>query len=334
MKVLKPLSWLFGQAVEIRHYLYAKGIKPSRSFSVPIVSVGNLVVGGTGKTPLIDALIREASKRKLVSAIVSRGYKSGIKTATRVPLKTDGVYFGDEPQLLAVRHPEVGVYVCPKRVDAVELAIRDSNPDIIFADDAFQHLAMKRNLDIVVLDATQESDDYLLLPAGKAREPWLALKRAQIVVLSRANLTTLEKVQRLRDNIIADFPHLKSHIFLMNYLIFDLKKPDGSNFEDKARVLLVSAIGNPKSFENLIKVKKQIQICAHDFYADHYRWSEAEWQKLMEKKTRIGADWIVVTEKDAARLSSEQKKDVLVAPLSCQFSEEAYFYDKIFSVLS
>src|SRR5690606_23906728 len=151
-----------------RNLLYDKGVFSCTKVGVPIVSVGNITVGGTGKTPIVDHLIRWSVEKGLRPAAISRGYKGKFSGVKKV-VPHSGLYFGDEPMLLASRNTGVPIYVGADRVSVVQNILQREQVNIVFADDAFQHRRLFRDLDIVVVDMFDEDRDFRTLPLGRGR---------------------------------------------------------------------------------------------------------------------------------------------------------------------
>ena len=189
---LCPLSFVYGLVMRLRSNLYRAGLISSYRASVPVVSVGNLVVGGTGKTPMVDFLVKHVTGLGLRCAVVSRGYGGSYSQAVARVMAADGraqmtaAECGDEPLLLARRNPRVPVYVARKRALGVRAAEADG-AQLILLDDGFQHLAVQRDLDILLLDASRPFGNGRVLPAGILREPRSAVLRADLVVMTRAD---------------------------------------------------------------------------------------------------------------------------------------------------
>lgn len=190
--VLWVLSWAYRVVTGVRVFCYRIGIFSSYRATVPIISVGNLTAGGTGKTPVTDYLVKSLQNLGLTVAVVSRGYGGDYGAAVATVSAGEGAPLmtapecGDEPLLLALRNPEAKVYVARKRALGVQAAER-AGADVVILDDGFQHLAVQRDLDIVLLDARAPVGNGALLPAGLLREPPGALKRADLLILTHAD---------------------------------------------------------------------------------------------------------------------------------------------------
>ena len=191
--ILAPFSFLYSQVMALRNLLYDRDVLPTFEVGIPIVSVGNLTLGGTGKTPLICELVAWALENKLHPGVVSRGYRGQVRGVELVTPNGDPSYFGDEPVMIASRFANVPVYVGADRVAAVKKMIEHQKVDIIFADDAFQHRRLGRKADIVVVDCTEAISNYRVVPVGRARENVRGLDRADFIILNKVNLATPEQ---------------------------------------------------------------------------------------------------------------------------------------------
>lgn len=196
MLVLIPCGFIYGFIGQIRVWLYRRGFLHTYRAHVPVISVGNLVVGGAGKTPVVSWILDFFHQHGYRTAVVSRGYASSPSVGTtdkarRVDIQaTSGrtraaTVYGDEPVLLALRHPETTVVVAPKRVDGIRYIQNHHAVDVVLLDDAFQHLALERDLDLVLLDARKPLGNGHVIPAGLMRERRSALQRADMLLMTR-----------------------------------------------------------------------------------------------------------------------------------------------------
>ena len=190
--LLQPLAGIFRVGVALRHVAYTMGWLKTQHLSRPVVSVGNLTVGGTGKTPLVASIAGILLRHGLKPSILTRGYGREneqdlivIEPGTARPPEAREI--GDEPALLARMLPDVPIVLCADRFRGGQAAEECFQVDAHILDDGFQHLALARDLDLVALDATQPISNWRLLPAGRQREPLSALRRAQIVVITRSD---------------------------------------------------------------------------------------------------------------------------------------------------
>lgn len=278
---LTPLSWLFGAGVRLRNTLYDAGRLHSSAAAIPVASVGNLTVGGTGKTPFVAFLANRLKAAGGTPAIVMRGFGD------------------DEWRTYEQLSPGVAVVVDPDRVSGVARAVADG-ADVAILDDAFQHRRIKRDADLVLLSADRELEAMPLLPAGPRREPFSALRRASLAVVVRkaadqsAAQTLLNRVQRAHPNLAA------AVIALLPDGVASWTSGLKTNLDalgDK-RVLAVSAIGDPVAF--LHQVKPLVASVEPLAFRDHHRYTADD---VATVAARAGSfDMVVCTLKDAVKL--------------------------------
>ncbi|MDZ7330458.1 MAG: tetraacyldisaccharide 4'-kinase [candidate division KSB1 bacterium] len=303
---LLPLSLLYGLVIWIRNRLYDKEILRSIKIeNCQIISVGNISVGGTGKTPVISFLAKYLAKRGFKVAVLSRGYgrksQGTIVVSDGKNLMTDVKQGGDEPYLLARQLPTIPVVVEADRVKGAEFIQQNFHPDFILLDDGFQHRRLKRNLDIVLIDASVGFGSGYLLPAGFLREPISSLSRADLIWLSRVDQAkNLEKlIQQIRN-------HSQSPIITsIHQPAAIVKSSADQQFEASAirekRVLLFSGIANPLSFERTVQSLGGV-IVHHKCYKDHYQFTISDIDSIMQLSEQLDIDLILTTEKDFVRL--------------------------------
>lgn len=297
MILLYPFSLLMALIVFIRENLYRFNFIRSYHVDTKVVSVGNLTFGGTGKTPIVDFLVSSFKINKKI-AVISRGYGRTTTGFYKVnPEQVDAAaLFGDEPVQLARNHPDVPFYVCEDRVSGCRQIEKDGKFDLIIADDAFQHLALKRDFDIVVVDATEKMINYNYPPVGRARNSLCYLDRADFVFLTKTNLCSeyhLDKIKReLRKHNISEF---ESRI----EGFYDIRSGKKLQIQIKD-AFLMSGIGKPKTFEDLLKKNHpEIHIKEHFVFRDHHDYTESDIQKI---KAKVNGGVVLTTEKDAVKL--------------------------------
>ena len=203
--MMSSLSKAYGLAMKGKDFLYQAGFADVIDLPVPVLSVGNLSVGGTGKTPVTDFLLRESERHGLKALVVSRNYKAQSRGIHRVDTtrKNGAQFFGDEPFWLAQKHPQFPVYVGPMKAWTAVQAVKENEVDLVIVDDGFQHRGLHRDFDCVLLDATASEASERLLPAGRFREDFSALKRAELVIITKANWATSARVEKLKTKIPA-----------------------------------------------------------------------------------------------------------------------------------
>ena len=303
--LLRPLSAIYGLIMSIRNWLYDRGLWRSESLSVPVVSVGNLTLGGTGKTPIICELLRWATENRLSAAVISRGYKGQFESSVaRVPVGADPGTFGDEPAMIADRFRNTPVYVGRDRVKvARQLLAENPNVKVIFADDAFQHRRLRRDVDIVVVDCMEPIENYTVIPAGRGREAARCMRRADCIVLNKVNLVSPERKQTVIEFIDETIGEREIPVIESEYYVRELIRLDGHETVEPREfetVTLVSGIGNPRAFETLIA--KNFDVKKHFVFRDHHKYSRGEIQRVVALSRGCKAKRILTTEKDAVKL--------------------------------
>ncbi len=315
--LLRPTTWgrllvaaFYESLVLTRLALYRLRLLRTERAPVPVISVGNLTVGGSGKTPVVEFLLRTLAPRSV--AVLSRGYgREGRSTLQRYRaeegsrLRPESV--GDEPYLLAQRHPSVAVYACASRATAARLAQMWDAPECLVLDDAYQHLAMERDLNLLLIDAERGLGNRHLLPAGPLREPDTQWKRADAILITKANLGFVDALMlRLRQELKPTCP-----IFRFQYLPTALVRLDGHTrflleTEQPLRGQTVfgsCGIAQPEGFR---KSLEQLGATVVELASlrDHQAYDAATVETLKRRFQRSGASRWVVTEKDAVKLAA------------------------------
>ena len=274
---MNPLSFIYGGAVKARNALYDRGVLPARHLQGSVISVGNLSAGGSGKTPFVMLLGGLLKARQIRFDVLSRGY--GRKSRGVLLVDPGGLpqQFGDEPLLIA-RKLEVPVIVGEDRYEAGRWAEAKFGPQVHLLDDGFQHRALARDFDIVLLTPQDASDG--LLPAGRLREPMSSLKRADAVVLA--------------GGAAADsFPLRGKRVWRARRGIVPKNVPP--------RPVVFCGIARPENFVLQLRTAN-VEPVAQAFYRDHHAYSQKDIGELLELKQRSEAGGFVTTEKDAVNL--------------------------------
>ena len=294
--LLAPLSWLYRLALACRRLMYSAGILPVSRLAVPVIVVGNLTLGGTGKTPLVIWLARYLQARSYKPGIVSRGYgRVTQRQPRRVEPDGDPALAGDEPVLLAQR-TGCPVMVAPDRVKAAQTLLRQTECDVLLCDDGLQHTGLARDVEIAVIDGERRFGNGYCLPAGPLREP-------------RARLSTV-------DLIVAN-GRASTGEYLMEYTNLPVTSLDGgeerelSHFRQQA-VHAVAAIGNPARFFSMLR-RNGITIEAHAF-PDHHGFRRAELE------FGDGAP-VLMTEKDAVKCRDFRLDNAWYVPIDATLPE-------------
>jgi tetraacyldisaccharide 4'-kinase len=314
---LHGLSFLYERIVQLRLFLYRKRIFRERALGCLVISIGNLTVGGTGKTPIVEKFARALRGGGRRVAILSRGYKSvprhvpnkwfrrKIPTPPRIvsdgkSLLLDSLTAGDEPYMLANNLKDVIVLVDKDRVKSGLFAIKEFKADTLLLDDGLQYLHLKHRLDIVLIDRQAPFGNEYLLPRGTLREPPRNLRRASYIFITKStaesNETLIKRIRQYnRTAEIIECAHQPLH--LQNVLT-------GEQLPlERLRGIYIGSlcgIAQPESFEDGLRgLGARIEISKH--YADHHRYTEAELQSFINRGVRRDLEMIVTTEKDAVR---------------------------------
>lgn len=346
MSRLKSLSSLYEKFADFKNYLYDKEYFQTMELPIPVLSLGNLTMGGTGKTPLTDFCLKYFQHCKVKTAVVSRNYRAQVFGISEVDLKRKNAaaYFGDEPVLLATRNPQVHFFVGPHKFKTALYAIEKVNPALIVVDDGFQHRQLGRDVDIVILDATESLENYECLPTGRARESWDSLARASLFVVTKVNLAEPGQLEKLYEKlgefgkviVPMSFELLRLHGFKTQSEGTVEKEIVKCLHECKGlKTILISGIAQPKSFEKNIKAFS-LQVEDHLVFRDHHPYRAADVTSIIGKWREKGSPDLITTEKDFVKLKALWPADVPLwyAPLEVQIeAQEDKFYEVLDQVL-
>jgi tetraacyldisaccharide 4'-kinase len=343
-KVLLPLSWLYGMGVWFRNKLFDWGILPGEEFSVPIISIGNISVGGTGKTPHTEYLIRLLSSRFRI-AVLSRGYKRKTSGFILADDKADASTIGDEPYQMYRKFPEALIAVDGNRRRGITnlLALpKDKRPDIILLDDAFQHRYVKPSLSILLTDSNRLMYEDELLPAGRLREPAKNKSRAEMIIVTKCP----EDIKPIDYRIIGKNLNLYPYqsLFFTSFKYGNLIPvfPEGQQTPrdlktiklQKGKILLVTGIAAPQGLiTELNKYSNYVDVLN---YSDHHVFSDVDLAEIKQKYDLISGEnkIIITTEKDAVRLMDHPnlndniKKALYYLPVEIVFNQEQEYMFK------
>jgi tetraacyldisaccharide 4'-kinase len=329
------LSLPYGWAVRSRSLLYSLELLKTKTIPCPVISVGNITVGGTGKTPLVMALAKGLTDRGIPVAILSRGYK---RTKTSEPVVSDGKNLflspeesGDEPFLMAQVCKGVPVLVGKDRFANGRIALEQFGTKGLLLDDGYQHLPLHRDLDILLIDSHIGFGDHHLLPRGILREPLSHLRRAHLFLLTKVD--DLEAPRPLEKQIHEIHP--KAHVFHSHYQPMRLVDPQGEEEElgslKGKKILALSGIANPDSFSSLLR-KCEMEIVGEAIFPDHHFYLPKDLPSIEEKSK--GVDRIVTTEKDMLKLRTLGIDRLPIRSLHIEMKiwEEEAFFKKIISL--
>ncbi len=311
--LLAPFSWIYGMVIAVRNRLYDAGMKKSVTFDITIICVGNITVGGTGKTPMCELLIGHFSEKYNV-ALLSRGYGRSTKGYIEVTAAASYRNVGDEPKQIKMKYPDAVVVVCENRVEGVE-RIRREHPevDLIILDDGFQYRKITPKLNIVMVDYTRPVYEDRMLPMGRLRDGLRQMRRAHYVVVAKcpAGLSPLDRrIVRLNLELLP-FQHLSFTRVVTGqpYPAFSDDAP-GSHTSPHppagSKVVAMAAIGNPVPFlENL---RSKYNLVDELLWGDHHPYVVRDLRRMEEVLLRAGDDAVIITtEKDAVKLGKGAK---------------------------
>lgn len=322
--LLLPFSLLYALVVVIRNWCYDVGWFKSTMFDLPVISVGNLAVGGAGKSPMTEYLVRLLKADYKLSTL-SRGYGRSTKGFLIADNASTAADIGDEPAQFKHKFPEVTVAVCEDRVNGINQLKNDY--DLIVLDDAYQHRAVKPGLNILLFDYKKLKEPNFLLPAGDLREPFSGKMRADIIVVSKCPASLSAEEQEQIAEKIRPYPYQQLFFTSINYL--GLKTLDGgeagNNLNADARILLLTGIAGAGPLKQYLQgITPHIN---HHNYADHHQFSLKNITKLADEFSAEPSinKVVITTEKDAERLNQPEllpllsKLPILVLPISIQF---------------
>lgn len=332
-KGLYPIAWLYGVGVWLRNKLFDWGLYKERSFEIPVISVGNITVGGTGKTPHTEYLIRLLQPMYEV-AVLSRGYKRKSKGFVLATAGTTVQEIGDEPYQMKQKFPGIHVAVDRDRCQGIERLCRaqaTSGTEVIILDDAFQHRYVKPGLNILLVDYHRLLCDDALLPAGYLREPESGKSRAHIVIVTKCPADIQPMTLRVLSKKMGVYPYQQLYFTTLSYGSLRPLTPSGGRVRaldtiaPDEQILLLTGIASPAPLQKeLARYSSHVEALA---FGDHHDFTAKDLEKIKERFRQMpGAKkWIVTTEKDAVRLAShpgleeELKSQIYVLPVEVSF---------------
>lgn len=307
-KWLYPLSWIYGLGVDLRNWLFHIGVLKSKSYPVPVICVGNITAGGTGKTPHIEYLV-ELLKDRYSIAVLSRGYKRKTKGFVLADDRVSAADIGDEPFQIKNKYPDVTVAVDENRCEGIErlLAMGHNRPDVILLDDAYQHLYVKAGLNILLVNNNRIITEDALLPAGLLREPVAGRLRAHVVVLTKCPADMSPIDYRIRSRQMNLFPY--QQLFFSTFRYKDMyclsdkdKKMSIYGIKAGDSVLLLSGVADNSQLAKVFgKTKANVKTL---FYPDHHGYAREDLSRIEKEFNQLpfGNRYVVTTEKDTSKL--------------------------------
>lgn len=294
--ILWPLSLLYRFIIAIRHLFYLTGIFKSHRVAVPVVIVGNVTVGGTGKTPLVITLVKALKNQGFRPGVITRGYRGKASTWPQtVTEKSNAVLVGDEAVLIA-QNTQVPVIAGPNRVQSANQLVRDFQCDVIVSDDGLQHYALQRDIEIAVIDSTRRNGNGLCLPAGPLREPQKRFRSVDFIVANGLSRVGEYPMQFCLDEIIS----------LQN----ETKRYCLDDFKHKT-IVAIAGIGNPDRFFESLRAANL--IFSTRVFKDHHHFTKNDIDVEAESV-------VVMTEKDAVKCR--------------EISDERHFYARGHAVVA
>jgi tetraacyldisaccharide 4'-kinase len=320
-KILLPFSLLYGGVMTVRNIFYDRELLKSSDFSTPVICVGNLSVGGTGKTPMIEYLLRLLLTQCRL-ATLSRGY--GRKTSGYLELKGNepAEAVGDEPLQFKVKFPQVQIAVDEDRRNGIEKLISNYDPDVILLDDAFQHRKVRAGLNILLTAYNNIYAEDFILPAGNLREPRAGASRAQIIVVTKCPADLSLKEQ---EDIKAKLRPEKDQSLYFSYIKYaeDIKKEDASiplqSLKDE-KFTLLTGIAKPEPLVSFLR-SKGLDF-KHLKFPDHHNFTKSEVREIAKATT------ILTTEKDYMRLKDLDHTRLFYLPIEMDFLNNKQAFDE------
>ncbi|MEW6676151.1 MAG: tetraacyldisaccharide 4'-kinase [Nitrospirota bacterium] len=349
---MTPLEFLYylGYSIKKRYAL-----KNQKRLPCKVISIGNITLGGTGKTPATIALAKEVKKRGFKPCILTRGYKgkakgpcfvsvssrqyavSNEKTGPTAYCLLPTAEFGDEPVLMANRLPDVPIIKCADRYKGGLFALNSSlltpHSSLVFIlDDGFQHWSLFRDKDILLIDSTNPFANRRLPPLGQLREPISAINRADIIVITRTD--EVSNQQSAVNSLIKEIReyNARAPIFFAEHRPLKFRAATGDimppEWAKEKRLFGFCGIGSPESFRKTL-LSAGAELIGFKTYRDHYRYTLGDIQVITKDAEQSGVEWIVTTEKDIMRLRGLELPGNLVS-LCIEFSVDERFYEEVF----
>jgi tetraacyldisaccharide 4'-kinase len=329
-KIAWPLSYPYSKIMNLRQFFYQKDLLRQHKLKVPVISIGNLTMGGTGKTPMTLYLARFFQNNSKKVVVLSRGY--GGKSSDDINIVSDGKQIfmsaqdaGDEPRMMAEQLPGVSIITGKKRAVTGKYAVSNYKPDVIILDDGFQHLAVKRELDIVLFNSSGLLGNGRVFPGGPLRESIDALKRAGAFVITGVEDSGPVQVSRFKKFLLGKFPDIP--IFSAAYHPVGMKKNTGEFYSLSDKILKTykyhafCGLATPQAFKKTLN-ECNLDLSGFTAFQDHYSYGEDDLNKLCRKAIQGGANALVTTEKDLVKISDFKEFSIPVFTLCVELRPE------------
>lgn len=316
-KLKRALAWLpaklYELLVRLRVAAYETEYKKPKRLDAVVIGIGNITLGGTGKTPMVTYIARYIASEDHSVAILTRGYgrkssgqrtlNAGSDSANNAPTRNSYTEFGDEPLMLAKALPDIPIVINKDRYEGGRWAIDKLGADVLVLDDAYQHLRLARDLNILLIDATDPFGGFEMVPFGRLREPLYAIKRADLVIITRADKPF---DQDQANAIIRYFCGNKVPVIHVYTSITGLRHVETAESYETNQFTgwnsaLLCGIGNPHAFADDV-LQMGINIVSENFFPDHHAFTQQDLDRVTRAAQEAGADMIITTEKDVVRL--------------------------------
>lgn len=348
--LLRPLSVLYGWGVALRHFCFDRGILPQVSYPIPVICVGNIIAGGTGKTPHVEYLIRLLGERRRV-ALISRGYKRKSRGMIIASSSSSVADIGDEPKQILTKYPNIRLVVDGNRRRAMAYFMslpEDERPEVVIMDDGYQHRYVRPSFSILLIDAARHPKDDHLLPEGLLREPLEQIHRADCVIISKcpANMSSIER--RIIDRGLRLYPHQQLFFSRMQpkalcpvlSLGAETVQGRGSAPMLGDRVMALAGIAQGETFVR--QLSQSYSVVQSYCFADHHNYRGEDLARLEQAFAELSAEqadkplWCICTEKDAVRLyehrsllSSALLEHLYYQPIEVKLLQRQEVFDRL-----
>ncbi len=338
---LLPLSWIYGCIVRLRNLFFDMGLLKSRSFDVPMIAVGNITVGGTGKTPHVEYLI-ELLKDKFNVAVLSRGYKRKSRGFVLADAESEVKDIGDEPYQMKRKYPDIAVAVDKNRCHGMDKLTDNTTAkdiDVVLLDDAFQHRYVKPGINILLVDYHRLIIYDKMLPAGRMREPLAGKNRADIVIVTKCPADIKPMEFRVITKAMSLYPY--QHLYFTTLGYGDLQQVFGDGRREldtlaDEHILLLTGIASPDQM--IMDLKEHSDYITPLTFSDHHAFTAGDIEKINSTFAGLPSPKLIITtEKDAARihglegLSDEVREGMYTLPVKIRFmlGQEERFNENI-----
>lgn len=323
---------IYGSIVSVRNWFYARGIFSSVEFDLPVICVGNIAVGGTGKTPHVEHILRVLNQEKINTAVISRGYKRKTKGYLAVKPEHTALEVGDEPRQISRKFTFVPFVVCENRVLGIQ-TLRNEFPETraVVMDDGFQHRSVKPGFSIILTDFSNPVYEDYLLPLGNLRESRSQLKRANVVVVTKCPPTVKPIDLRITSKRLGLYPYQKLYFTTFEYgplyYVWGNNRVD-ANISQESPVMIVAGIAKPQPFVQ--HVKTTFINLTEKLFSDHYVFEDSDISEMVAFLESHSDAYVITTEKDSMRLASvrsipEQfRSRFLYIPIEVRFLNSGY----------